>query len=78
MPVLLSPDMVEGLDMILKVKPKYSKEKDLVFAVSNAPIKGWTALKQVAEKVEDLDRPELISSTNFRKYLATMSQVNIL
>lgn len=78
-PVLLSPDMVEGIETILATRGKYTLDETLLFAVSNTgrSTTGWAALKKVVTKVPDLQHPELLTSTKLRKYLATMSQVRL-
>lgn len=81
LPVLLTPDMVNGIDVMLSVRPKYiPKDSEYLFAVSKGgrSTTGWDALKAVVKQVPDLQNPDLITSTKLRKYLATMSQVGAL
>jgi hypothetical protein len=49
-----------------------------VFAVNDGrsenPLRGPDAMKKISKKL-DLKEPELIKSTNLRKYIATVSQI---
>lgn len=42
---------------------------------ANTPLSGVASLREVCEKCPDLLYPERITSTNLRKYVATVSQV---
>ena len=78
-PVLLTRDMVETIDICISVRPKFiqNTSNHYVFAVSNGKrsTTGWAALKTIVSKIPDLECSESITSTKLRKYLATMSQV---
>lgn len=77
-PLLLTADMVDGIETLLSVRQKYvSKDCQFLFCNrSGKAMMGWTALKSVISKVEGIMNPAAITSTKLRKYTATMSQVN--
>lgn len=79
MPVLLSPDMARGIDKIFAHRDRLlpATNSNKVFMLPNAvnPVEGWTALKKVTSMIEGLQQPHAITSTNMRKYIATVSQV---
>lgn len=78
-PVLLSKEMVRGIELIVKFQKEYSPTADnyiFVLPHQSKPLAGWTAIKTVTAKLGDnLEQPEAVTSTNVRKYVATVSQV---
>lgn len=42
---------------------------------ANTPLSGVAALKEVSNKCPGLQKPDCITTTNLRKYVATVSQV---
>lgn len=77
-PVLLPPDLQEGLQCILTHRTKYIGDAGPYLFATNKTgrsVTGWEALKAVVKQVPEVEKPENITSTKLRKYLATMSQV---
>lgn len=77
-PVLLSKDMERGVETIIQCqKTVLKKSSPYIFQLPghNGPLTGWAALKKVAAEIPELEQPEAITSTNVRKYVATVSQV---
>ena len=77
-PVLLTPLMTRGMNVLLQVRSSVGvpKENPYLFAKAGAKhnVKGWTAMKFACSNL-DLRSPELITSTKLRKYLATVTQL---
>ena len=77
-PVLLAPYMKNAINMILQIRELVgvSPENPFVFAKpgSKGHVKGWDAIRFACDQ-ESLQKPELITSTKLRKYLATVTQV---
>lgn len=79
-PVLLSKDMKTGIDKILAWRHRYVESTNSCIFLppkGEKPMEGWVALKRVTEQIPDLEHPEAITSTNVRKYIATVSQVGV-
>lgn len=77
-PVLLSKDMTAGITRILEVRNQFLENgSEFIFINprSTQPVQGWNALKSVTQRLPELQMPEAITSTNVRKYIATVSQV---
>jgi len=78
-PVLLTPDMKQSIDTLLKVRCSIgvNSANPYVFAKASdsmQAVRGWACLRACASRIE-LERPELITSTKLRKYVATLSQL---
>ena len=77
--IMLPPDAKEAIELLLETRDDVgipSKNK-FIFARLNAetPMAGHTDLRDIVEKVPNLEKPERIQSTRLRKYIATVSQV---
>ena len=76
-PIILTPYMQNALDTIVRFRTEMDLE-DNPYLFSKAGTKtfvpGWVAIK-TACKLCQLKRPDLITSTRLRKYLATVTQV---
>ncbi len=79
-PVLLTPDVKEAIVVLNSTRGKGNviKENTSVFAVndgkSTKPLRGNDVIRQACSMV-DLQHPDVITSTNLRKYVATVSQL---
>ncbi len=79
-PVLLTPDVKEAIVVLNSTRGKgnVTKENMYVFAVndgkSTKPLNGNDVICQACSMV-DLQHPDVITSTNLRKYVATVSQL---
>lgn len=79
-PVILTNDVKKAMSVLVETRGKAEvcQENEFVFAVNDSrsknPIRGHDALKNTCAKV-NLERPDLIRSTNLRKYVATVSQL---
>ena len=81
-PVLLSGDTCKAIRKIISLRKRYVADDQnphiyMLPGLSQKPITGWTALKLVTKQLSELQMPEAITSTNIRKYVATVSQVNL-
>jgi hypothetical protein len=79
-PILLTKSMKASIDLLNKHRSKagVSEHNEYVFACSNfmseGYIRGSDALRR-AVKTAELSNPELITGTNLRKQVATLSQI---
>lgn len=82
-PVLLSTDMITGVERILQHRHRFVTSYETNPYVFSLPgtgekyLEGWTALKTTTKEIDRLQMPEAITSTNVRKYVATVSQVKL-
>lgn len=81
-PVLLTKDMRDALDMLNSKRNAIGVplENPFLFAAPSSKsghLKCWDSLKWITNRV-DLKNPDLITTTNMRKYIATVSQVHIM
>ena len=80
-PIILTKDVKEAIDLIVKKRQEVgvSADNKYVFARPNqhsqSYVRGWDSLKEILGQVGDLERPDLITSTKLRKYIATVAQV---
>lgn len=80
-PMLLTHSMLESIDLLIECREKIgvSKINPYVFAAptrdSRNALRGYQALANVSKKISNLKNPELIKSTELRKYVATVSQI---
>lgn len=75
-PLLLTEEVNEAIQLILDTKEAVgAKESEYVFTNANGePLRGCDCLKTFATSC-GAKRPEVITSTNLRKHIATVSQV---
>lgn len=76
-PVLLTKDMRDAIDILVAKRSDTLANNRYLFAApttENGYLKGWDALKFTTANA-NLVRPDLITTTNMRKYVATVSQV---
>ena len=77
-PVLLTPDVVTAVDCLLQKRNEVGVDEanPYVFARCSRlnSVDGHTCIRRVVSSVK-LDRPDLITSTYLRKYIATVSQL---
>lgn len=80
--VILTPDMKEAIDVLVEKRQRVgiNNNNRYLFARASAAsltyIRGWDCLKKHACDANlQLEKPELITSTRLRKYIATVSQV---
>ncbi|KAF5274424.1 hypothetical protein FQR65_LT04340 [Abscondita terminalis] len=78
-PILLSPDMKSGIDLLLKTRSLagISKDNPYVFARSGTSLeylRGHDCLRKCCERAQ-LESPENINGTKLRKYIATVTQI---
>ena len=76
-PIILAPFMRTAMDLIVRLRPRMSlRGNPYIFAKAKAKsyVPGWSAIKSACGICE-LKKPELITSTKIRKYLATVTQV---
>jgi hypothetical protein len=79
-PVILTTDVKNAIIVLNNTRKEVgvSQYNEYVFAVNDGksanPLRGHDTLKNACKKVK-LERPDLIRSTNLRKYVATVSQL---
>ena len=79
-PVLLTEDMKAAIIALNKTREdgKVSKSNEFIFAVNDGrstnSLRGHDVLKKACRKVK-LQQPDLVKSTNLRKYVAIVSQL---
>ena len=79
-PVNLTKDVKAAINALNKrrTEGEVCESNKYVFAVNDGrsenPLRGPDAMKKICKKL-DLKEPELIKSTNLRKYIATVSQI---
>lgn len=78
-PVLLTKDMWNALDLLNSKRNAIGVplQNPFLFAAPSSKsghLKCWDSLKWITNRV-DLKNPELITTTNMRKYIATVSQI---
>lgn len=79
--VLLPPDAKKAVDLLIETRHSegvcVSKTNEFIFARMSAEtsLSGHIELQEVAQLCPGLKYPERITSTNLRKYIATVSQV---
>jgi len=77
-PVLLTTDMVSAIDCLLQKRHKVGVDEanPYVFARCSGlnSVDGHTCVRKVVDSVK-LQRPDLVTSTYLRKYIATVSQL---
>jgi hypothetical protein len=77
--VILTNDTKQAMEALVSTREKVgiSAENDYFFAQpspSKTYIRGWECLAKYAKR-SGLEKPELVTSTRLRKYIATVSQV---
>ncbi len=78
-PCLIPPDAKAAMDLLVKKRShlKIKEENPFFFTLpgrKDSHLPGWNAINEFTKSLE-LSNPELIRSTNLRKYLATTCQV---
>ena len=79
-PVLLSPSMKQCVDTLVEKKEHLNIVSDYVFANPHSkaapcnPLRSWDLLMKFSVEA-GLEKPELMTSTNLRKYTCTVSQI---
>lgn len=77
-PILLTPHLIQALDVLAQFRLTVGvpEANPYLFARAGAKgcVKGWDALKHACTKAK-LERPDLVTGTKLRKYLATVSQI---
>ena len=77
-PIILTPEAKVAMDLLVKHRNAVEIHLDNPYFFAsdsaNGHLDGYTTLRSVAVAAET-DNPERITSTNFRKYCATVTQV---
>lgn len=83
-PIILTKDVKEAIDTLIAKRQEVgvSSVNKYVFARpsqhSLSYVRGYESLKETLRQISNLQRPELITSTRLRKYIATVAQVGSL
>jgi hypothetical protein len=79
--VLLPPECKMAIDVLINAREEVDipSQNKYVFARLNAntSISGTKEIREIAQECPDLIFPDRISATKLRKYIATVSQVNV-
>jgi hypothetical protein len=79
-PLILSPNVVSAMELLAQKREccniPTSNVHFFATSSSNGYVNGWQVMQDVAVAAQ-LKHPQLIHSTRLRKYVATVSQVNI-
>lgn len=77
-PILFTREVVEAIRILLRMRSssKISSENKYIFAcgVGNARIRGWDTIQGLMKKMK-LRKPNLLTPTRTRKFLATVLQL---
>jgi hypothetical protein len=77
--VLLPPDAKRAVDLLINSRARVGvpETNEFIFArfSVNSPMSGNNELREVVQPCPSLKSPDRITSTNLRKYIATVSQV---
>jgi hypothetical protein len=82
-PIIMTTDTKEAIDLLNEKREEVgvARENPYAFARMNKQstsyLSGWDCIKRVISEV-NLVKPELVTSTKLRKYIATVSQVGSL
>ena len=78
MPILFTKEVVEAIRILLKMRSssKISSENNYIFTcrVGNACLRGWDTIQGWTKKMK-LRKPNLLTPTQTRKFLATVLQL---
>jgi hypothetical protein len=79
--VLLPPDAKTAIDLLIEFRAIVGirETNPYIFARtrSDTPFTGNTEMRELANSCPGIKHPERISSNHLRKYIATVSQVNV-
>lgn len=79
-PVILSPMTKRAIDLLNKYRDRLQVNSKFVFANINSirslltAVRSWDVINRICSKL-DLESPEIMTSTNFRRYVATVAQI---
>lgn len=79
--ILLTPDVKSALNVLVETRSNSlvsaPRENPYLFSRLNAltPLSGGQALYEMVRECPGLQRPDTITTTSLRKYIATVSQV---
>ena len=79
-PVILPPCMAAALSTLIDAKYDLKLKSDFIFCNPDSksellkPLRAWDLITKYAGKA-GLKNPEVMTSTNFRKYTATVAQI---
>lgn len=77
--VLLPPECKAAMEVLLKCRDSSCAplSNKFIFArqCADTPISGITTMKALVQECSNLEKPDRITSTKLRKYIATVSQV---
>ena len=76
-PILFTDEVTEAIRLLLKHRNKLELPSDnnYVFGSGDLFLRGWDTLQDITKKIANLIKPNLITATRTRKYLATMLQL---
>ena len=81
MPILLTKDVVNAIDLIIKLRSVVGVAKDKTYLfpaptkASLSSLRGYQCINNVIARVDGVEKPKLIKSTKLRKYVATVAQI---
>jgi len=78
-PMLITPEVVKAMDELVQKREECGIRNNPYFFANSSTghVDNWQVLKNVCTAA-GLSKPHLVTSTNLRKYIATVTQVNRL
>jgi len=80
--ILIPPDTKEAIDALLHYRDVVGVPRTNMFMFArmhaDTPMSGHSELREVVASCPGIQRPQDITSTSLRKYVATVSQVSVL
>jgi len=78
-PMLITPEVTRAMDELVKKRDECDIRNNAYFFANSSTghVDNWQVLKDVCMSA-GLTKPHLVTSTNLRKYIATVTQVNRL
>lgn len=79
-PILFTPELVKSIRILVDTDTRklasIDEDSKYIFATSGrSRLKGWDVLQAITKQIEGLEKPQLLTPTRTRKYLATMLQL---
>ena len=79
-PVILPPEIKRNIDLLVQERDNAGIKSSFLFANPDSladnqnPMRSWDLVKEFSIKA-GVSRPDIMTSTNFRKYVATVAQI---
>ena len=76
-PILFTDEVCRSIRYLIKYREFLGihSSNEYLFAAGDCYLKGWDTLQSITRKIENLEKPQLITPTRTRKFLATVLQL---